>query len=89
MLVDFKERQIAVKEYDCRLGTIPPKRLAPHVNLFVKVTKGCNAHCPFCSNAGCIAPSSSFNISKLIDEPTLINGRKFNRLTLAVTKIQF
>jgi pyruvate-formate lyase-activating enzyme len=67
MLVDFKERQIAVKEYDCRLGTIPPKRLAPHVNLFVKVTKGCNAHCPFCSNAGCIAPSSSFNISKLID----------------------
>jgi hypothetical protein len=29
------------------------------------------------------------NLKKIFIEPTLINGRKFNRLTLAVTKIQF
>ena len=66
MLVEFKNSKIAVKEFDCQLGTISPKKIAPFVNLFVKVTKGCNAHCLFCSNARCNS-SSSFNADKLME----------------------
>lgn len=67
MLIDFKGKSIAVKDFDCSLGSLPPSRIAPFVNIFVKVTKGCNANCLFCSNAGAQPPRSSFNIEKLIE----------------------
>ena len=67
MWIDFKDSKIAIKEYDCFLGELKPKRIVPSVNLFVKVTKGCNAHCLFCSNAGAVAPSTDFDINKLIE----------------------
>lgn len=67
MWIDFKDNKIAIKEHDCFLGELKPKRIAPSVNLFVKVTKGCNARCLFCSNAGAAAPSAGFNIDKLIE----------------------
>lgn len=44
----------------------PGQKIIPSVNLFVKVTNGCNARCPFCSSAVSNVASSSFNISKLI-----------------------
>ena len=66
MLVDFHGHKIAVKDFDCSLGRLKPNRIAPFVNLFVKVTKGCNARCLFCSNAGTIPPSTDFNIDKLV-----------------------
>ena len=37
------------------------------MNLFVKVTKRCNAKCLFCSNAGASVPQTSFNVPKLIE----------------------
>ena len=67
MLIDFKGKGIAVKESDCRLGTLPGGRISPYVNLFVKVTTGCNAHCLFCSNAGARPPKTEFNTDKLIE----------------------
>lgn len=66
MLIDFCGKQIAVKEFDCQLGSLRPGRLKPFVNLFVKVTNGCNAHCRFCSNAGTPATAGSFDVPKLI-----------------------
>lgn len=66
MLIDFKGSKIAVKDYGCQLGDLPAERTAPFVNLFVKVTKGCNAHCLFCSNAGSPATECAFDVPKLM-----------------------
>ena len=84
MQIRFKNKYIAVKDYDCQLGTIPGKRIAPFVNLFVKVTKGCNAHCLFCSNAGTKSPETPFNIPKLMDILIELkeNGIRVNRVNI-------
>jgi len=84
MFVDFCGKKIAVKEFDCSLGTLPPERISPFVNLFVKVTNGCNAHCLFCSNAGAMPSTKPFDIDKL----TVIilklkeHGIKVNRVNI-------
>ena len=57
---------ILLKRTSCNLADSPGHPIVPSVNLFVKVTKGCNAHCPFCSNAGCKSVASPFDIEKLI-----------------------
>ncbi|MBO5271448.1 MAG: radical SAM protein [Muribaculaceae bacterium] len=44
----------------------PGQRIIPSANLFLKVTKRCNAHCLFCSNACSSNDSMAFDISKLI-----------------------
>lgn len=59
-------RNILIKKTSCNTVGLPGHPIAPSVNLFVKVTKGCNAHCPFCSNAGCQSPTSPFDVEKLI-----------------------
>lgn len=58
-------KDIALKEYGCRWANTPPRRILPSVNLFVKVTNGCNAHCAFCSNAGCVGIKTKFDYDKL------------------------
>lgn len=84
MLVDFRGKRISVKDYDCQFGSLPGERLAPFVNLFVKVTKGCNARCLFCSNAGTAAPKSPFNVTKLTDivRELRTSGVRVNRLNI-------
>ena len=57
---------ILVRRTNCNMAGLSGRPIAPSVNLFVKVTKGCNAHCPFCSNFGCHTPTSPFDIEKLI-----------------------
>lgn len=59
-------KDIQIKRFGCNLIDEPGKHVVPSVNLFVKVTKGCNAHCLFCSNAGTVPPSTPFDIPKLI-----------------------
>ena len=57
--------------------------IPPCVNLFVKVTDGCNAHCAFCSNANAPA-TTGFDIEKLftvIDE-VLTQGIILNRINI-------
>lgn len=59
-------KSILIKKTSCNMMGIPGHPISPSVNLFVKVTKGCNAHCPFCSNAGCLNSTSPFDVDKLI-----------------------
>ena len=59
-------KEIAVKTHGCNVMDEPGQRIIPSVNLFVKVTKGCNAQCLFCSNANSADVSSAFNIPKMI-----------------------
>ena len=84
MLVDFQDKKIAVKEFDCQLGTMKPTRTAPFVNLFVKVTSGCNAHCLFCSNAGCRPVHGDFDVEKLLTAIRLLreSGIRVNRVNI-------
>lgn len=60
-------KPIMVKNRACNTADGPGRAVAPSVNLFVKVTKGCNARCLFCSNAGCSMPHSPFSIGKLMN----------------------
>lgn len=84
MLVDFYGKQIAVKEFDCSLGTLIPERISPFVNLFVKVTNGCNARCLFCSNADAKPTYKTFDIDKLEDIVLKLKEQsiKVNRLNI-------
>ena len=59
-------KEIAVKSHGCRIMDEPGQRIIPSVNLFVKVTKGCNAQCLFCSNANSTDVPSAFNIPKMV-----------------------
>lgn len=57
----------------------------PYVNLYVKITDGCNARCPFCCNGDeHIAASHSFNADKLFDIIHEIADKciKLNRISL-------
>lgn len=84
MLIDFRGKSISVKEFDCKFGTLQEEHIAPFVNLFVKVTKGCNAKCLFCSNAGTSVPQTPFNVTKLIDiiKGLMESGIKVNRVNI-------
>lgn len=59
-------KTIKLKSVDCNHGDTPGQPIPASVNLFVKITNGCNAHCLFCSNAGS-KPISHFNSDKIID----------------------
>lgn len=84
MLIDFLGKSIAVKDFDCQLGTMKPERISPFVNLFVKVTNGCNAHCLFCSNANNWHKKNEFNTIKLLDIIRLLHDRhiRVNRINV-------
>lgn len=84
MFIDFCGKKIAVKEFDCSLGTLEPDRITPFVNLFVKVTNGCNAHCFFCSNAGAKTSTKPFDVGKLFDVIQRLRGQgiRINRLNI-------
>lgn len=69
------EKEIAIKSHGCNVMDEPGQRIVPSVNLFVKVTKGCNAHCQFCSNANSTNASSAFNIPKLINVIKELKGK--------------
>ena len=68
-------KEIAVKSHGCNVMDEPGLRIIPSVNLFVKVTKGCNAHCRFCSNANSTDASSVFIIPKLINVIKELKGK--------------
>ena len=60
-------KEIQIKRVGCNCLDEAGQPIEPSVNIFVKVTKGCNAHCLFCSNAGATVPTTPFNIPKLLD----------------------
>ena len=64
-------KEIWIKRFGCNCLDEPGRPIEPSVNLFVKVTKACNAHCLFCSNADATQPSHPFDVPKLL---TIIRG---------------
>ena len=66
MLMEAFGKEIQIKRFGCNCLDEPGQPIEPSVNLFVKVTKSCNAHCLFCSNRDATTPSLPFNVSKLL-----------------------
>ena len=62
----------------------PGQPVEPSVNLFVKVTQGCNARCLFCSNAGTTVPLTPFDVPKLFEIIRLLleSGIVVNRVNI-------
>ena len=60
-------KEIQIKKQGCNVMGELGKPIPPSVNLFVKVTKRCNARCLFCSNANCQDPEGEFNVEKLFE----------------------
>ena len=60
-------KDILLKRTACNTVDGPGGPVLPSVNIFVKVTKGCPAHCPFCSNASSPVPRKAFDIDKLLE----------------------
>lgn len=60
-------KEIQIKRFGCNCLDEPGQPIDPSVNLFVKVTKSCNARCLFCSNAETSMPSVPFNVPKLLE----------------------
>lgn len=77
-------KQILLKTHACNTVDGRGCEIAPSVNLFVKVTKACNAHCLFCSNAGCRPPQESFSVGKLTEivDELLNNEISVNRINI-------
>ena len=67
MLMNVFGKEIQIKRFGCNCLDEPGQPVEPSVNLFVKVTKSCNARCLFCSNAEASMPSAPFNIPKLLE----------------------
>lgn len=59
-------KEILLKTRCCNTIGEPGQPVRPSVNVFVKVTKGCNARCLFCANACSVAPKAAFDVGKLI-----------------------
>ena len=66
-------KEIQIKRVGCNCMDELGQPVEPSVNLFVKVTKSCNARCLFCSNAETSMPSEPFNVPKLLE---IIRGLK-------------
>ncbi len=77
-------KDIHIKEYGCTQEGIAAQLIPPSVNIFVKVTNGCNARCRFCSNAGSAAVGY-FDIGKLLSAIEEIKdmGILVNRLNIS------
>ena len=66
MQIPLFGRTILIKSRGCAIGSSYPRSIIPSVNLFVKVTNACNAHCSFCSNADKIKGRQNFDLMKLL-----------------------
>ncbi len=76
-------KPIEVKRFGCRHGDVSGAPIPPSVNLFVKLTNGCNARCKFCSNAQATA-TNKFDTDKLfrVIEELLESDIALNRLNI-------
>ena len=67
----------------CSINSLPPGEVEPFVNLYIRVTAGCNASCRFCCNGG---PQlyKNFNPGKLAEilEEIGKSGIRLNRINL-------
>ena len=77
-------KELQIKRFGCNCLDEPGQPIDPSVNLFVKVTKSCNAHCLFCSNAETSMPSAPFNVPKLLEiiRELKTSGIRVNRVNI-------
>ena len=77
-------KEIQIKRVGCNCLDEPGRPIEPSVNLFVKVTKGCKAHCLFCSNMGATTPSIPFDVPKLLTiiRKLIDSGISVNRVNI-------
>ena len=59
-------KELLIKQFGCNQSDVLGYKIPPSVNIFVKVTKGCNAKCLFCSNANTKDTTKKFNLPKLL-----------------------
>lgn len=78
------DKEIQIKSHGCNIMEEPGQPIIPSVNLFVKVTNGCNARCMFCSNADAKDTSQTFNIAKLMEVITELKSKNIcvNRVNI-------
>lgn len=76
-------KDIELQSHGCSGLLGRTRQLSPFVNLYVKVTNGCNAHCRFCCNAGC-SDVKTFMLPRLIEciEEIERSGIRLNRICL-------
>lgn len=76
-------KEIEFQGYSCSGPFGMTRKMRPFVNLYIKVTDGCNAQCRFCCNAG-MCKSPVFILSKLFECIEEINrkGIGINRICL-------
>ncbi|MDR1878353.1 MAG: radical SAM protein [Bacteroidales bacterium] len=76
-------QKIQIKKSGCNQSDIPGHEIPPSVNLFVKVTKSCNAKCLFCSNAN-TKSNGNFNQLKLftVVQEIIAQGIIVNRINI-------
>jgi molybdenum cofactor biosynthesis enzyme MoaA len=77
-------KEIQIKENGCNNVDFVGSKIPPSVNIFVKVTNGCNCHCQFCSNAKSNYSFTNFNLPKLlrIVQETQIKEIGINRINI-------
>lgn len=65
MKLPLFDKEIEIKKLGCKHSTYPAHPIPPSVNVFIKVTNGCNAYCAFCSNGNCKNTGKTFDHDKL------------------------
>lgn len=60
-------KEVEIKKFGCNQFDTPGHEIVPSVNIYVKVTNGCNAKCLFCSNANAEKRGGEFDLSKLME----------------------
>ncbi len=78
-------RDIEQRKQSCASSTHPPKDIWPFVNIYAKVTAGCNAHCPFCCNAEMPPEGPDWDVDRLFDIIRELEHRGIRTTRLMVT----
>ena len=78
-------KEIQIKQISCNNADFSGSKIPPSVNIFVKVTNGCNCHCKFCSNADCSNSITNFDLRKLIEVIREIQNQGINVNRMNIT----
>lgn len=78
-------RDIELRKRSCASPSHEAAAVAPFVNLYAKVTAGCNARCPFCCNACMPSEGVEWDVDLLFDIISELEGRGIRVTWLKVT----
>ncbi|GAB1416935.1 hypothetical protein MASR2M117_23410 [Paludibacter sp.] len=79
------DKTIQIKQFGCSRSDIKGSKIPPSVNIFVKVTNGCNCHCQFCSNSKANSYITAFNLPKLVNIVQEIQNQGINVNRINIT----